>query len=305
MIDKRQYSCNRDYNEKYIQPTIKKVKERSFSDYLDWSIIIMIIGLFVAIGFAFFIEFIFDASIDWKEIGVNTVVVAACTIAIYLLLRKYSMRKGRKCKDWIAAEARMREKGREIISNDRAQFISEYCREWEAERLKNDIEDVLAPVGIEYTDFLEYAKYDKKELKDKYTELTKYQFKVIERAKKIKRLHFDERYFYVNSESDRHRRSPSGGITTKKVNRFETARIILTTLLTSFLTAALLKDIILDFSLASIIKCVVKIATIIFFGALGLIGGYSFTAVKETSEMNAKSDEIEVFMKWCEKKEEE
>ena len=60
-----------------------------------------------------------------------------------------------------------------------------------------------------------------------------------------------------------------------------------------------MRDIIIDFSLASIIKCVVKIAIIIFFGVIGMVGGYSFSAVRETSEMNAKSDEIEVFLKWC------
>ena len=39
-----------DYNEKVIQPIMKKVKARSFADYLDISIVIMVVGLFVEIG---------------------------------------------------------------------------------------------------------------------------------------------------------------------------------------------------------------------------------------------------------------
>ena len=76
--------------------------------------------------------------------------------------------------------------------------------------------------------------------------------------------------------------------------------ITLTSVVTSLVSAALLRDIIIDFSAASVIKCVIKLAIIIFFGAIAMIGGYTFTSVKETNEMNAKADEIDIFLKWCE-----
>ena len=290
-----------DYNEKVIQPIMKKVKARSFADYLDISIVIMVVGLFVAIVFTFLVDFIFDAAIDWKDISVNTVIISACTIAIYLLLRTYAMRKGRKTKAWENASEQLQLNGKKIINGNRAQYITEYCRAWEEERLDNDRENVLSPVGIKLEDYKKhYAKLSKTELINKYPDLTKYQIKTICRAQKIKRLKFDERYFYVNSIAGKRRCSPSGGITSKQLNRLTNGRIVITTVIISLISAALLRDIIIDFSLASIIKCVVKIAIIIFFGVIGMVGGYSFSAVRETSEMNAKSDEIEVFLKWCE-----
>lgn len=292
-----------DYNEKLIQPIIKKIKARSFADYLDISILVMVLGLFVAIVFTFLVDFIFDASIDWKDITVNTVIISACTIAIYLLLRTYAMRKGRKTKAWEEASELLRANGKKIINENRAQYITEYCRMWEAERLDNDIETVLTPVGIKLEDYKQYyAKLSKNELIKKHPELTKYQIKLICRAQRIKRLKFDERYFYVNSNNYNRHCSPSGGITSKQLNRLTIGRIIITTMIISLISAALLRDIIIDLSLASIIKCVVKVAIIIFFGVIGMVGGYSFSAVRETSEMNAKSDEIEVFLKWCEEK---
>lgn len=289
-----------DYNEKYIQPVMKKINERSFSDYLDISIIIMIIAMFVTIVFTFLVDFIFESDIDWKDITVNTVIVSACTIAIYLLLRTYAMRKGRKTKAWTEAFTRLNERGKSLISNNLARHISEYCRNWEEEQLYSEIKSIISPVGISLDDFKnKYAKYSKREIKEHCPDLTEYQYKTILKAKRVKRPRFNERYFYVNSSVNKSR-SPSDALSTKQLNRFATGRIILTTIITSLVSAALLRDIIIDFSLASIIKCLVKIAIIIFFGVIGMVGGYSFTAVKESSEMNAKSDEIEVFLKWCE-----
>ncbi len=82
---------------------IKKVKERSFAEYMDFSIIAIVAVLFFAIVVTFLVEIVFDPAIDWKEIGINTILISACTVAIYLLMRFYSMRKGRNTKEWIAA----------------------------------------------------------------------------------------------------------------------------------------------------------------------------------------------------------
>lgn len=289
-----------DYNEEVIQPIIKKVKQKSFSDYLDTSIIIMVAGLFAGIVFAFLVDFIFSGKIDWKDSTVNGIIITGCSTAIYLLLRTYAMRKGRKTKAWMEASTRLEVAGKEIIIKDCAKYIPEYCRAWEEERFNNDIEDTLAPVGItlkEYKD--KYAKLTKREIRMQFPEMTAEQFKTVLRAKRIKRLKFDERYFFVNATVCKRRRSPSGGLTAQQINRITEVRMVITTVILSLVTASLLRDIILDLSAESIVKCVVKLAITIFCGAMGMIGGYSHSSVRESSEMNAKSDEIDVFLKWC------
>ncbi len=289
-----------DYNEEVIQPIIKKVKQRSFSDYLDASIIIMVVGLFSGIVFTFLVDFIFSGNIDWKDSTVNGFIITGCSTAIYLLLRTYAMRKGRKTKAWTEASIRLEVIGKEIISRDCAKYISKYCRAWEEERFNNDIEDALACVGITLKEYKEkYAKLTKHEIKILFPELTVGQFKTIIRAKRIKRLKFDERYFFVNATVGKRRRSPSGGLTAQQINRITEVRMVITTVILSLVTASLLRDIILDLSAESIVKCVVKLAITIFCGAMGMIGGYSHSSVRESSEMNAKSDEIDVFLKWC------
>lgn len=285
--------------ESCIEPERIK-KERNFSEYLDASIIVIIAVLFIAIGCTFFIEFVFGAEINWAEISANSVSICACTIAIYLLLRSYAMRKGRKMPEWQEAHKRLTERGAEIIKHNRARLIPKYCREWESDRLDNDIENVLVLCGITLEEYRTlYAKYSDKELKEKYPELTEYQVKLISRAKRIKRLRFDERYFYVNAVKRRLRRSPSGEPDSKQVNRLATARIALTSILTSVISATFLYDVIFNFSAESVVKCVIKLAITVFFGALGMIGGYNHAAVRETSEMLRKADDIQDFLNWC------
>ena len=231
MIDERDNFSEKLEN--LITAKSQKIKERTFADYLDTSIVIMIAGIVVAIALTFFVTFIFDPRFDWKEVGVNTVLITACTIAVYLLVRYYAMRKGRKTSVWVQAGERVKERGKTIIESNKAKLIPKYCRAWEDERLKNDITVALAPVGITYEEFMSrYAVLGKRELLEKYPELTAYQIKTVLRAKKIKRLHFDERYFYVNAVTSNRSRAPGGGISTKQLNRLTVARITLTSVVT-------------------------------------------------------------------------
>ena len=291
--------------ERYI-PEEKLKKKRSASDFLDSSIIIMIAGLFVAIIFTFLVDFIFNPEFDWKEVGIDTAIVSACTIAIYLLLRSYMQRKGRKTEEWKQADERMGDYGKEVLEKDFAQYTVEYCREWEEKRLDEDRKVVLSVSGIHLEEFeKKYMNYNKKELREKYSDLTESQIKTIISAQRVKRLHFDERYLYVHAERRFGRRtSPSGGITTETLNAIATVRTIITTLLTSVFTASFLQEIIFNFSKEAIIRCVIKLAIIVFFGALGMIGGYNFSTIREVREMHAKADDLQTFINWCEKNKE-
>ena len=316
MIKKTEENNTPSKVETFVVEKTNKLKSKTFADYMDTSIVLMIVGIILAIIVTFFVEFIFDPNADWREIGVNTILITACTIAVYLLVRYYAMRKGRKTKAWGEAMSNMLDSGKKIIDGDRAKYIPKYCKAWEEDRLNDDITAILAPVGITLEEFKSnYAKLSKAELINKYAvkkkgetsseqTLTSFQISTILRAKKVKRLKFDERYFYVNANSGRNSRSPSSGLNTKQLNRLTIVRIVMTSLVTSLVSATLFREIIINFSAESIIKCVIKLAIILFFGAIAMMGGYTFTAVKETGEMNAKSDEIEVFLKWCDSEEE-
>lgn len=75
---------------------------------------------------------------------------------------------------------------------------------------------------------------------------------------------------------------------------------MLTSILTSFLSATLLYDVVFNFSVEAVIQCIIKITITIFFGAVGMLGGYNHAVVREVNEMKAKSDDIQDLLKWCE-----
>lgn len=287
-----------------VTEKVKKIKSKSFTDYIDASMLMIVGVLIIAIICTFFTEFIFGGELNWAEISANTLSVSACTVSIYLLLRSYAIRKGRKTDEWKESSERLQTTSKRILNEGKAKRITEYCREWEDERLNNDIEDVLAPVGITLAEYKEkYAKYSKAELKAKCTELTAYQLKTVLRAKRVKRLKFNERYFYSGTHGLSRHRSPSGELSTRQLNRIITARIVLTSSITMLLSTTLLWDLILNFSWEALIKCVIKISIIIFFGVTGMLGGYTFATINEVDEMQSKADETEIFLKWCEDKE--
>lgn len=123
-----------DDDEDFLTAQVRKMKSKSFADYMDISILMMVGILIVAIICTLFVEFVFGSEINWAEISANTVSVSACTIAIYLLLRSYSMRKGRKTVEWTDSSTRLKGLSKYILDNDMAKHISSYCREWESKR---------------------------------------------------------------------------------------------------------------------------------------------------------------------------
>lgn len=274
--------------------------QRAPSDKIDVSLLVIVGILVVAIAFTFLVDFIFSPEIDLREVSANTAIVSACTIAIYILLRSYAMRKGRRTEEWKNARVRLSSNDREITAKGYAQDVTQYCREWEERVLESDIESILSRVGVPVADYLsKYRGHSRDELKTYFPDLTEAQADAILRAGRVRRLHYNEAYIRTGEKQRRHR-APSDGVSARTVNALVIVRIFFTAIATALFSASILQDVILNFSAEAVVRCVVKLAVIAFFGALGMVGGYNHAAVREVDEMTARADEQERFLKWCE-----
>lgn len=279
-------------------PERKERKKISFSDGLDVTVIILVAVLFVAVILSFLAEFVFDAGIDWKGVGLDTGIVAACTIAIYMLLRSFAQRRGRRTERWTDAQEKLKNKGAEVLDKNYVQYISKYCRRWEKDHLDDERTLLLERVGITLEKYkAEYCSLSKKEIFAR-EDLTEQQKEVLDRVRRLRTIRYNESYLYVHRQQHKHA-SPSGGLSTRTLNILTYVRIAITTTLTSLFTASILQEVIFNPSKETVIKLVVKLAVIITFAAIGMVGGYTFSTTREVNEMNAKSDELEIFMKWC------
>lgn len=283
-----------------INTPLKPHKNITFQGAMDGITLTAVGVLLVVVFLVYMTQISLAADFSWKDITTEGALMYACTVSIYLLLRSFSIRKGRLTPDYKKAAEQIETNNDTIVSKGYAKKTAEYCREWEDEELKNTRTHILADAGIEYQDFVEkFCKYDKEELAKAFPDLTEYQKKIIGLAQKVKRLNYDESYLSVYDKQGK-RQSPSGGMRVKTYNRWKTVQILITSAVSSFFTVSLASEIIADPSLATVVICLVKVMVIIIFGVWGMVGGYQLSSVREVAEMKAKADEQRRFIKYCE-----
>lgn len=281
-------------------PALLPKRNKTFSSLIDGLTLTVAGVLIIVIFMMYMTQVSFNSNVDWKDAGFEGGLMYICTVSFYLLLRSYSMRKGRGTEAYRKASERIERNSDGIVQKGFARYTREYCKAWEEDELNSAQERVLADAGIKISEFKsKLCKYNAKELAAAFPDFTEYQRKTIARAKKIKRLRYDESYLSVYDKHGR-RSSPSGGFTARKLKHLQLVQTLFTTALTSSLSISMALNIVADPSFATVVTCLVKIVIILASGMWGMIGGWNMSSVREVEELNAKADEQERFMKWCE-----
>ena len=281
-------------------PALIPKKNRNFSSLIDGMTLSVAAILIIVIFMMYLTEVSFNGNINWKDVSFSGLLMYIFTVSFYFLLRSFSGRKGRQTPNYLKAQERIEQNNDKIVQSGYAARTREYCRAWEDAELDSARSHVLADAGIKLADFKnEYCKYNEGELTAAFPDLTEYQRETIARAKRIKRLRYDESYLSVYDKHGR-RKAPSGGFTTRFMKRVQTLQTLITTALSSIFSVYIALDIIANPSFATVVMCLVKIVIILGCGAWGMIGGWNMSSVREVEELGAKADEQERFIKWCE-----
>ncbi len=289
-----------DNKPKEFLPALRPAKSKTFASLIDGILLSFAAIMIIVIFMTYLTEVSFNGNIDWKNVGFSGALMYVCTVSFYFLLRSFSSRKGRLTQNHLKAQERIEKNNAEIVEKGYASRTREYCRAWEDAEIDSARSHVLADAGITLERFKEeYCKYTAKELAAAFPGLTEYQRETIARAKKIKRLRYDESYLTVYDKHGR-RKAPSGGFTTRTMRHIQTVQTLITTALSSVFSVYMALDIITNPSFATVVMCLVKIVIILGCGAWGMIGGWNMSSVREVEELNAKADEQERFQKWCE-----
>lgn len=293
--------------EQKMQETVpvvfKRTGSKTFTRMLDGVTITTILLIFVSVALLYLTNISVDMNMSWKDFGYEAVILYIFTVAINLLARSVAKRRGRETKPYEAARKAVNDNEDEIISKGLRGMERDYCRDWEEAELRDSREKVLSSVRLSVDVFeSEYIKYSNKELKDKQQELglTDYQLKVIRKAKRIRRLKFDEKYLSANMKV-RRRVSPTGEINTSQYEKLHTLKYLFTAFAGVCVSASLALDVIANPTFGTVVMCVIKIVTILISAVCGMMGGYKLTAELETAELLRKSVEQKNFIKWCER----
>lgn len=276
-------------------------KSKNFQDFVDGITLTAIAALVIVVIMLYITTISFNADFSLKQIGIEGLILYFATVSISLLCRSYARRKGRNTKAFSSAFARVEEYNQRIIENGYSARTTEYCRLWEETELRSARTKILSSVGISVEHFEKaYLKYNKSELKQRYPELSSGEVAAILKAKKIKRLKYDESYLTV-SDKVYGRHSPSGGFKNHTAEKMSTVRLFITGAVSCAFSASLVMEVVADPSWATIVTCAVKVILIVIFGVLNIVGGYNSSAVREPRELEEKADEQARFIKYCEK----
>lgn len=286
------------------EPILRTRRNRTFADILDGVTITTVILIIIAVAMLYLTNISVDMNMSWKDFGYEAVILYIFTVTINLLSRSVAKRRGRETPKHIEAYEEVERLESCIIDRGLKGLEREYCRNWEEEELKESRIKVLGLARLDINDFENtYLKYSSKELKEHKDELnlTDYQIKYINKARKIKRLKYDERYLSANFKEGR-RTSPTGEINTAKYERVRTIKYLITAFMGVCVSASLALDIISNPTFGTVVMCIIKIVTILISAMSGIIGGYKLTSEMETSEYQKKAAEQKNFIKWCETK---
>ncbi len=286
-----------------VPVVFKRAGSKTFTRMLDGVTITTILLIFVSVALLYLTNISVDMNMSWKDFGYEAVILYIFTVAINLLARSVAKRRGRETKPYEAARKAVNDNEDEIISKGLRGMERDYCRDWEEAELRDSREKVLSSVRLSVDVFeSEYIKYSNKELKDKQQELrlTDYQLKVIRKAKRIRRLRFDEKYLSANMKV-RRRVSPTGEINTSQYEKLHTLKYLFTAFAGVCVSASLALDVIANPTFGTVVMCVIKIVTILISAVCGMMGGYKLTAELETAELLRKAVEQKNFIKWCER----
>lgn len=286
------------------QTAPKTRMKRIFEDYLNGISISVVCILIAFIFMAYMTNITAQTEIDLKDVGIQTALLYLSTVSINFILRSYGMRKGRRTEAWDKASEAVEKNNGDILLKGFTPRASTYCREWENAELDERRNTILQSVGITLDDYTKlYSKYTAKELREHYS-ITEIQIKAIVKARRQKRLRYNEAYLTARANVEGRRTSPSGGLKVRTITRIQAAKTILSAALSSVFAVGLLADLIIDPSFATLVMCFFKVAVTLIFGFLGLHSGFVLTSEKEVAEMNDKADAQTAFMQWCEKGEE-
>lgn len=280
---------------------VKRTGSKTFSRLLDGVTISTILLIFVSVALLYLTNISVDMNMSWKDFGYEAAILYIFTVAINLLARSVAKRRGRETKQHEDARKAVAENEDEIIGKGLRGLERAYCRKWEEEEQRDTREKVLSSAGLSIEAFeSEYLKYSYKELKAKQKSLglTDFQLKIIRKAKRIRRLRFDEKYLSANLKEGR-RVSPVQEINATKYERVHTVKYLVTALVGVCISASLALEVIANPTFATVVKCIIKIITIVVSSVAGMINGYKLTAEMETAELCRKAVEQKNFIKWC------
>jgi len=257
--------------------------------------------LIVIITLVYLAEIDTDFRLSWKSLTINGALVFICSQGFHFVLKFYAQNKVREGEEYARAQKDAKEAIESLGKSEYSGRVNEYCRRHTEETIERIKSSILAPAGIVYTEYLlKYIGKNGKELAEAFPEehLTKNQIRAIQRCNRVKVKPYDPNFLrecYVNRKENI---EPSNHYHPRHDNNIETIRSAVTGLFLCSFVVNIGGDIILNFSFATVVLCLVKLVATIISGVMGYRFGLNNMRA-EIDLLDLKKLETEACTEWC------
>ncbi len=255
----------------------------------------------VAIVLMYLTDIAASVSFSWKDFTLNGILVFVGSQCLHSIAKAYSRNRKRDEKDYEEAAKKSKEAIEELVKSEYSARVTEYCNHHTEETTVRIKTAILSPAGLTYKDYTEkYIGKNGKELLNAYPEekLTKEQLKAIKKCNRVKIKPYDPNFLRESFSDGVSELEPSNRYKPKRDYSIETLRNAVQGLFLCLFAVNIGGDIILNWSFATFITCLIKV----FCAVMQAVNGFIFGTNNVQTEINlllTKSSEAKACLEWC------
>lgn len=255
----------------------------------------------VAIVLMYLTDIAASVSFSWKDFTLNGILVFVGSQCLHSIAKAYSRNRKRDEKEYEEAAKKSKEAIEELVKSEYSARVNEYCNHHTEETTLRIKTAILSPAGLTYKDYTEkYIGKNGKELLNAYPEekLTKEQVKAIKKCNRVKIKPYDPNFLRESFSDGVSELEPSNRYKPKRDYSIETLRNAVQGLFLCLFAVNIGGDIILNWSFATFITCLIKV----FCAVMQAVNGFIFGTNNVQTEINlllTKSSEAKACLEWC------
>lgn len=278
-----------------------RIKEKKANAFVNGLLTVIDAIIFTALIASYLVIFDMSGSFSVKEITFNTLWFAAGTVSVGMLTKKIARNKGRDTEEYAEADKKANEAIKKLSGSECAGLVPRYCANYTEKVIERERTQYLSVVGLTVAAYKDrFIGLEKRELRElvKSGKINQKQYKAIRKCDKVRVKPYDPNFILsFKSELDCGK-SPSAMYNTEREDKLDTAKSILTTLVSSVFVCSLVSDVVLNLSKEVIVAAVIKIITMLIYIAFKTSFGWNIS-LKEIKRNELRASEAESCEKWC------
>jgi hypothetical protein len=255
--------------------------------------------IFVVVILSYFVEDLnIFANLTLKEVTSGALWVCIGCFSISEIIKQVAINRAKLTEEYKKAKEETDKELTHYSDMGALKYADEYCREYERSLLKDNRIRLLSPVGIDYKEFED--KYLAKSfwyIRKKHKQLSVKQIIAIWKANRAKQVSYNPDFLRTTVKT-RKNISPSDAYNAERKNAQKTALSFVTSIGGGLFAFTIARDLVVSFSVETMIEAAIKVAMIIMSSAFQASFGWSLIMDTEINRLNLQREECKACIRW-------